>query len=389
MKKTVKSRKTSHKKPKKRKKGSLVDTLKAFLLVGIIVVLTVIITFAIIKIHSLLNQNEEITLFEKTSSESEQTNFDFDLISEIKTELQNTDNNNSNPSSISPDVTTVSQPVQNTTSAQPAQNQNTISNPPVQNQNIVSTQPVQNQNTNSSQQTQNTTRPVVTPSLTDQKGALVFVIDDAGNNLRELDPFLHISGPLTIAVLPGLPYSAEAAKRIRAAGKEVILHQPMEALGAQNPGPGAIYSGMSRQEIREILSRNIEEVGPVTGINNHQGSLITMDREIMRVILDFCREHGIYFLDSRTTADTVVPDIARQTGMKIAERNIFIDNEQNESAMLRYIESGLTRAQRDGSVIMIGHVWSPALAPLLQKQLPVYTEQGYTIKTVSDILKQK
>ncbi|MDR0465719.1 MAG: divergent polysaccharide deacetylase family protein, partial [Treponema sp.] len=299
MKKIVKSRKTSHKKPKKRKKDSLADTLKAFLLVGIIVVLTVIITFAIIKIHSLLNQNEEITLLEKTSSESEQTNFDFDLISEIKTELQNTDNNNSNPLSISPDVTTVSQPVQNTTSMQPTQNQNTVSNPPVQNQNIVSTQ---NQNTNSSQQTQNTTRPVVTTYLTDQKGALVFVIDDAGNNLRELDPFLNISGPLTIAVLPGLPYSVEAAKRIRAAGKEVILHQPMEALGAQNPGPGAIYSGMSRQEIREILSRNVEEVGPVTGINNHQGSLITMDREIMLVILDFCREHGIYFLDSRTTA---------------------------------------------------------------------------------------
>ncbi|MCL2215035.1 MAG: divergent polysaccharide deacetylase family protein [Treponema sp.] len=374
MKKAVKSRKVSHKKLKKRKKGSFTEALKAFLLVGVIVTLTVIITFAIIKIHSLLNQNEEISLHEKSSSESEQTNFDFELITETKTELQNTDN--SNPSSVSPDVTTVPLPVQNITSVQPTQNQN-----------IVSTRPVQNHNTNSSQQVQNTTGPVVTPSLSEQKGALVFVIDDAGNNLRELDPFLRILGPLTIAVLPGLPYSAEAAKRIRAAGKEVILHQPMEALGAQNPGPGAIYSGMSRQEIREILSRNIEEVGPVTGINNHQGSLITMDREIMRVILDFCLEHGIYFLDSRTTADTVVPDVARQIGAKFTERNIFIDNEQNKNAMLRYIESGLTRAQKDGNVIMIGHTWSPDLALLLSEQLPLFIEKGYIIKTVSDTIK--
>jgi len=363
MKRAAKNKKTSNKKPKKRKKGSFSDALKAFLLVGVIVVFTVIITYAIINIHSLLKKNNDPDTHERISLEIEQTNIEPELTSETFIQLINDDNinNNSNPSSV---VTPVTQPVQN---------QNTALSQPVQN----TTRPNINTNNNPSSAAQKN----------DKMGALVFVIDDAGNNLRELDPFLRIPGPLTIAVLPGLPYSAEAAKRIRAAGKEVILHQPMEAIGAQNPGPGAIYSGMNRQEIREILSRNIEEVGPVTGINNHQGSLITMDREIMRIILDFCLEHGIYFLDSRTTADTVVPDIARQTGIKIAERNIFIDNEQNESAMLRYIESGLIRAQREGSVIMIGHAWSPDLAPLLARQFPVYTGQGYTIKTVSDILK--
>jgi len=167
----------------------------------------------------------------------------------------------------------------------------------------------------------------------------------------------------------------------------VILHQPMEAIGEQNPGPGAINSNMEEDEIRAILTRNIAEVGPVKGINNHQGSKITMDREIMQIILAFCKENNLYFLDSRTTSDTVVPAVARQMGVKFTERNVFIDNEQTKDAMLRYISGGLTRAQRNGTAVMIGHTWSPALAPLLAEQFPIYTEQGYTISTPSDIIK--
>ena len=222
---------------------------------------------------------------------------------------------------------------------------------------------------------------------TENMGSLAFVIDDAGNNLRELEPFLRIEGPLTIAVLPGLPNSAEAARRIRASGKEVILHQPMEAVGGQNPGPGAIYSNMNAEQIRSILAKNIDEVGPVVGINNHQGSKITMNREIMEIILAFCAENNIYFLDSRTTAETAAPAAARRLGMKIAERDIFLDNEQDKESMMRFLTSGLTRAQRNGNAIMIGHTWSPALAPLLAEQYPRLIIEGYTIKTVGEMLK--
>jgi len=217
---------------------------------------------------------------------------------------------------------------------------------------------------------------------------LVFIIDDAGNNLKELEPFLRIQFPFTIAVLPGLPHSAEAAKRIRESGKEVFLHQPMEAIGGQDPGPGAITSGMSAEEIRAVLTRNVNEIGPIAGINNHQGSKITMDKEAMKTILAFCKEKGICFVDSRTTADTVVPEVAKQMGIKIAERNVFVDNEQNKDAMFRYISTGLTRAQRNGSAVMIGHTWSPDLAPLLAEQFPILIEQGYTLKTASDIIKK-
>jgi polysaccharide deacetylase 2 family uncharacterized protein YibQ len=214
-------------------------------------------------------------------------------------------------------------------------------------------------------------------------GRLIFVIDDAGNNLRELEPFLRFPGPLTIAVLPGLPNSVEAARRIREAGKEVFLHQPMEALGGQDPGPGAVYSGMSPGEIRTIIEKNLAEIGPVAGLNNHQGSRITMDEKAMETVLALCAERGIYFLDSRTTADTAAPGTAKRLGIKIGERDVFLDNVQEKSSMIRSVEEGLVKAEKKGTAVMIGHTWSPELAPVLEELYPKLISEGYSFLTVS------
>ena len=219
-----------------------------------------------------------------------------------------------------------------------------------------------------------------------RRGTVAFVIDDAGNNLRELEPFLTFPGPLTIAVLPGLPYSAEAARQIRDAGKELFLHQPMEAAGGQPPGPGAIYTEMENDEVLELLARNLAEIGPVAGMNNHQGSKITADRQVMETVLAFCRDQGICFLDSRTTAESAAPAAAQSLGVTIGERNIFIDNEQDRPSMVRAISRGLALAGERGSAIMIGHTWSEELAFLLADLYQDLIDQGYTFATVSDLL---
>jgi len=349
----------SVRKPAKRKKAVVSDAFRAFLLAGVITVFAAAISLAIITLHSRMKSPPAPAAIENYAEEAAAPKAAEAPKPVISVSVS--DGNASDLGAVKPERETAVPPPASSAPARP--------NPAVSAVNTVavSTAPKPE-------------RPI------QNAGTLVFVIDDAGNNLRELEPFLRIPGPLTIAVLPSLPYSAEAARRIRAAGKEVILHQPMEAVGAQNPGPGAIYSGMKEEEVRAILSRNIAEVGPVAGINNHQGSKISMDREIIEVILTFCAEQGIFFLDSRTIAETVVPSVALKLGMKIAERDVFLDNEQDKDAMLRYMTGGLARARRNGSAVMIGHVWSPDLAPLLAEQFPALTTQGFTLKTASDII---
>ena len=127
-------------------------------------------------------------------------------------------------------------------------------------------------------------------------GNLTFVFDDAGHNLDQLEYFLRLPFPCTIAVLPGLRYSSESARRIRKAGKQVILHQPMQSVDLHiNPGPGAVTPGLSAEQIKNIVRKNLEEIWPVAGMNNHEGSLMTADEAAMSAVLDVVAEKHIFF----------------------------------------------------------------------------------------------
>ena len=216
------------------------------------------------------------------------------------------------------------------------------------------------------------------------KGKLIFVFDDAGHNLEQLQYFLDLPFPCTIAVLPKLPNSRETARRIRAAGKELILHQPMQAVNPNiDPGDGAVKPGMNREEIKKIVASNVEEIGPIAGMNNHEGSLITSDEKAMEAVLELCREKNIYFLDSRTSSKSVVPQVAKKLNMNIWERAVFLDNKKDKAYMKKQIIEGLEIASQRGEAIMIGHVFTVDLAILLKEMYSDLTQEGYTFSTIS------
>ncbi len=214
---------------------------------------------------------------------------------------------------------------------------------------------------------------------------LVFVFDDGGQNLNHLKEFLELPFPITIAVLPQLSHSVESAKQIRASGNELILHQPMQSINANtNPGPGAISPNMSESQIIATLFTNINEIGPIAGMNNHEGSAITADAEKMAIVMKVASENGIYFLDSRTNSETKVPYVAKELGYSYYERNIFLDNEKTNENARKELEKGLAIANKNGSVIMIGHIWSADFLPAFLKDVyPELKEKGYTFTTVS------
>ncbi len=246
------------------------------------------------------------------------------------------------------------------------------------------------QNTQKTQDTTTVPAPV-TPSSkynfpkAKNNAQLIFVFDDGGQNLSHLTPFLKLPFPITVAVLPQLAHSKETAAQVRKAGFEVMLHQPMQAVNASvNPGPGAIKPEMSESEIKSVLFQNITEIGPISGMNNHEGSAITADAEKMATVMQFCSQEGIYFLDSRTNVETKVPYVAGELGYSYYERNIFLDNEKTNANALKELKKGLDLANKNGSVIMIGHIWSADFLPaFLQDVYPELKAQGYTFSTVS------
>ncbi len=152
-----------------------------------------------------------------------------------------------------------------------------------------------------------------------------------------------------------------------------------------DPGPGALTKGMAPDRVRAIVRANLAEIWPVAGLNNHEGSLITADRAAMNAVFDVIQEKKIFFLDSRTTSDTVAPQIARERNMNIWERAVFLDNTQDRETIIAAVEGGLKVAERRGSAIMIGHVWSNDLADILSSMYPELVKQGFSLSTIAEI----
>jgi hypothetical protein len=216
-------------------------------------------------------------------------------------------------------------------------------------------------------------------------GKIAFVIDDAGYALSELDPFLDLPGSLSIAVLPGLPHSAEAARRARRSGKTVYLHYPMEPEGPEDPGPDAILTGMTEETIRDLLGRALDEIGPVQGLNNHMGSLATADEGTVQAVLSVTRDRGLVFLDSRTTVETVAPRVAARVGVRMAERDVFLDGEPGIESIRLGMEKARATARKKGHAVVIGHVQNPELAAYLARELPALAREGFTLVSPGDL----
>ena len=223
------------------------------------------------------------------------------------------------------------------------------------------------------------------------RARLAFVIDDGGQQLDTLRAYLDIPMPLAVAVMPGLPLTKESAAMVVAAGKELMLHQPMQSVNLDLwPGPGSIEPDMSAGQILALVTANLEELGiGVRGMNNHEGSLITADKERIGAVLDAALDYGVFFMDSRTTSGTKAPEAARERGMRILERDIFLDNVLDRDAMFAQVYEGLELANKNGKAIMIGHVDKSAgiLPELLADLFPALEAAGYEVVCPSQLMK--
>lgn len=368
--------KTSAKKTTARKSKKTVSSNTALFLSVAVLVLCVV----MLGVSFVLTQKNSPQTIVKSESQSvkktteQKSNVEKSTnVTSVKTETKQSSKNTSSQTS-----NQTNQSVQNT---QITKNQNT-NNLQVAKSSATSKTTETMQSTNSVQSTKNS-EPVVqisTPKVPAKKVADVYIVlDDGGHNLNHLQPFLNLDIPLTIAVLPELAYSKESALRIKNSGKTLILHQPMQAISlSTDPGPSAIMPGMSADQIRNLLTKNLDSLGIKIGLNNHEGSLITADTYAMKVVMEVCKERGMFFLDSRTNSKSVCKSVASEYGVKLYERNTFLDNTPSQADMIAMFKSGIEVAKKNGSVIMIGHVWSGKnLADVLQKMYDEYYPQGF------------
>ena len=216
---------------------------------------------------------------------------------------------------------------------------------------------------------------------------LAIIFDDAGGSLAHIEDIIALDRPVAVAILPHLAYSTEAARRARAAGLEVLLHLPVEPEDdTKAMGPGGVLTAMDDAEIRAVVRSDLDSVPGAVGINNHMGSKGTADYRVMRVILDIVRGAGLFYVDSVTTPRTIVAPVAEEIGVRTAARAVFLDNENDETAIRRQVFRAMTVARERGSAIAIGH--AQRLTPrVVMAMLPEFDRAGVVLVPVSTLVK--
>ena len=233
------------------------------------------------------------------------------------------------------------------------------------------------------------TAPAPKPSHPAVAGArLAIILDDvAGDDSpTSIDSIFALHYPLTLSVLPNHAHSTQIAEEAHQHGYQVMLHLPMQAVGAEKPESNELHPGMASSEVATELNGMLATVPYAAGVNNHQGSLATSNPQLMNELMPLLRGRNLFFIDGRTTAATVAFDAARSDGVRTAFRNVpFLDDVRDVTAIRHQLSLAFKDAKEKGEAIAIGHP-HPETLRALTEMLPEAQANGIRLVHASDLV---
>lgn len=214
------------------------------------------------------------------------------------------------------------------------------------------------------------------------------VIDDFGNRMAGTEEMMNVPFQITVAVMPFMPSTKQDAEAAHRKGHDVIVHLPMEPLRSHKSwmGPGGITCDLPDDEIRRRVQAAVDDVPHAIGINNHMGSKATVDERVMRIVLEVCRERGLFFLDSHTNYRSIVSKIAHSLEVPCIENHIFLDDVKSKLHVSNQIKLLQRHLQEHDKCVAIGHVGNGGkITAEMLRQLPAAMD-GVQLTGVSKLL---
>jgi hypothetical protein len=122
-----------------------------------------------------------------------------------------------------------------------------------------------------------------------------------------------------------------------------------------NPGPGTLLTSMSADELIFQLDANLNALPNVKGVNNHMGSRLTAESTQLYQIFSVLKQRELYFIDSRTSAESLCEPSARLFQIPFAQRDVFIDHYPTPDFIRKQIKELIRIAKRNGQAVGIMH----------------------------------
>ena len=190
------------------------------------------------------------------------------------------------------------------------------------------------------------------------KAYLAIVIDDFGYNGEGTAEMLSLEIPLTAAIMPFSDNSSEDVEAVHKAGKEMIVHMPMESLTGKKSwvGDKGVFRSMTDEEIKASVNEALDVVKYAVGINNHMGSAIMEDKRCLSAVMEVACEKGLIFVDSKTTAKSQAEFACENKDMILISRDVFLDSTDDINVVKDRLREAGKIALRKGTALAIGHV---------------------------------
>jgi polysaccharide deacetylase 2 family uncharacterized protein YibQ len=218
--------------------------------------------------------------------------------------------------------------------------------------------------------------------------AIAIVIDDLGADGIGTRRAIALPKEVSHSFLPYPAAAPEFARQGFRAGHQILVHVPMEPDGRTDPGPNALLTSLDSASNLMRLDWALSRIPGFSGINNHEGSRFTADREALVPVIEHLAERHVFFLDSRTAPVTEVVKLARAFGVRSAGRDVFLDDTVSPDAIATQLARAETIAREQGVTIAIGHP-HPATMDALAAWTRQAASRGYELVTASDAIRLK
>jgi len=213
---------------------------------------------------------------------------------------------------------------------------------------------------------------------------------------------LGLSGAATEAAIQGLPgaitlafapYADDLGSWLtlaRAAGHEVLINVPMEPLDypRNDPGPLTLLTSLDSKANVERLEWMLGRAAGYVGVADFMGSRFTASRRNLRPVLQSLAERGLMFVDSRSAADSVVPEVAQEVGVPWVQSTQSLDEVVARSAIDARLAELERRARDQGRAIGIGAPYPATLERIAQWAMEA-DKKGFVLVPVSALANEK
>ncbi|OAG28422.1 divergent polysaccharide deacetylase family protein [Thermodesulfatator autotrophicus] len=195
--------------------------------------------------------------------------------------------------------------------------------------------------------------PKAQPSPKESLPRACIIIDDMGQNPRLERKFFDLGLRLNFSFLPDAPFTKRLATEAHARGFEVLVHLPLEAHKVYDHSH-ILSLKLKENELKKQVRLLVKKVPYAIGVNHHMGSAFTEDATHVYWLLSEIKAMGLFYVDSRTTPYTKIPEVAEKLKLPFAERNIFLDDSTDFKSICRYLDKFVKEAQKR-PVLAIGH----------------------------------